>query len=205
MSLKRVLKAALVAGVALAPLAAHANEEMCEKARSANLDQVSTQISAKITLIDAELKSMKANGTDPTKLGVKLDNSGKFYTLPEIRARLVNDRDQATAAINTKADRCSASLKPLQDAMDSTVSTLTGGLTDVLPGKMGYVDVSRILAGYPLGGPEAIIPKFRDQLLAMAGINGDHNDLGNIIKSPFGPIINAGPCSMIKNPLQRGC
>jgi hypothetical protein len=49
--------------------------------------------------------------------------------------------------------------------MNDFVAIATGGLSKLLPERMTRIDGSDILAGYPLGGPDAFIPKLREQIL----------------------------------------
>lgn len=75
---------------------------------------------------------------------------------------------------------CTASFKPYQEVVDLMVRIYTGGLSDILKPHMTHVDVSELLAGYPLGGPNALVPRFREQIL-----NGDTGTVANIIRDPW--------------------
>jgi hypothetical protein len=54
-------------------------------------------------------------------------------------------------------------------------------------------------AGYPLGGPDALVPKFGEQVLAALGIQGESNNLARLIRDPVNTI-KGGPCSVINKP-----
>jgi hypothetical protein len=202
MSRKALLRTAsaivLGFGVYSASPALANQEDMCEIARTTNLSDLDTRFTTAIAASDEQIAAIKAKGGDPEAIAIKVD--GKFYTLPELRGRLVQDRATIASQINAKADNCNKNLEPLQHGVDTLASAATYGLTDVLPGKMGYVDVSRILAGYPLGGPDAFIPRFREQVLAVLGATGPNNDLAKVLRNPLG-----GRCSFVRNPFGNGC
>jgi hypothetical protein len=188
--------AAAVSAYTVSP--ALANQDMCEQARQVNLSDIDARLGTPIINSDKQIADMTAKGLNPEDIAIRLD--GKFYTSPELRARLAQDRDTAKVTVNAKADKCNADLAPYQQAMNTAVSTLTGGVSDLLPGKMAYVDVSRILAGYPGGGPDAFVPKFREQVLVALGATGSSNDLKKILENPAG-----GRCSFVRNPFGNGC
>lgn len=75
---------------------------------------------------------------------------------------------------------CTAAFKPYQDVVDAMVAIYTGGLSEILAPHMTHVDVSELLAGYPLGGPNALVPKFREDIL-----RGDRGTVANIIRDPW--------------------
>lgn len=75
---------------------------------------------------------------------------------------------------------CTDEYRPYQDVVDLIVKYYTLGLAGVLQPHMTHVDVSELLAGYPLGGPNALIPKFREEIL-----RGDSGTISNIIRDPF--------------------
>lgn len=82
--------------------------------------------------------------------------------------------------IETIRVECTAAYKPYQDVVDLMVSIYTAGLSEILAPHMTHVDVSELLAGYPLGGPNALVPRFREQIL-----NGDNGTIANIIRDPW--------------------
>jgi len=90
-----------------------------------------------------------------------------------------NQGEWLKKAQSTK-DECTASFKPYQDVVDALVAIYTGGLSEILSPHMTHVDVSELLAGYPLGGPNALVPRFREQIL-----NGDNGTIANIIRDPW--------------------
>jgi hypothetical protein len=70
--------------------------------------------------------------------------------------------------------------------MDSAVGVYTAGLSRAFPKKTFHVDVSEIMMGKPLGGPNAAVPKFREQVLKMLGANKRNPGfIGNMIRDPW--------------------
>jgi hypothetical protein len=64
--------------------------------------------------------------------------------------------------------------------MDTIVAAYTLGLSRVLQPSMTHVDVSELLKGYTLGGPNALVPKFREEIL-----RGDQGTFANILRDPY--------------------
>jgi|TARA_R110002060_G_scaffold36845_1_gene47813 hypothetical protein len=109
---------------------------------------------------------------------------------PEVKDAYIKiftyNRDQSFSEADKAKEMCYAEFRPLQDLVDGVVLFYTGGLSKVLPEKMTRVDVSEIMAGKPLGGPNAAIPKFREQIFKVLGVNPDSPGLiGNIVKEPW--------------------
>ena len=90
------------------------------------------------------------------------------------------NRDQAYNQADQINQQCTQSFKPYQDVMDAIVTFYTVGLAKVLQPAMTHVDVSELLKGYTLGGPNALVPKFREQIL-----NGDSGTVANILRDPW--------------------
>jgi hypothetical protein len=89
-------------------------------------------------------------------------------------------RDAAINGAAGKQNECTANYAKPQEIMDTAVLIFSGGLSSLLPGKTAYVDVSEIMNGYPLGGPDAVIPKLREQILG-----GDRGTIANVIRDPW--------------------
>lgn len=90
------------------------------------------------------------------------------------------NRDRALVVVQKQNDSCTASFKNYQDMMDAVVFVYTGGLSSILAPRMTHVDVSELLKGYPLGGPNALVPKFREDIL-----RGDNGTVSNIMIDPL--------------------
>jgi len=88
--------------------------------------------------------------------------------------------DNSLNGAEVKRVECTAQYVPAQEIMNTAVLLFSAGLSSIAPGKSAYVDVSEILNGYPLGGPNALIPKLREQIL-----DGDRGAVANIIRDPW--------------------
>jgi hypothetical protein len=171
---------------------AFAGQDKCEEARAAGLSAVHARFDGAIGDYDKLIQELKAKNGNPDDVAIKIN--GNFMPLPAIRAKMENDRGTLLAAANEQADGCNAGLEPYQQAADALLATVTGGVEKLLPGKMGHVDVSQIMAGYPLGGPDALIPHLRTQIFDSLNM-GPSNDLRKIIENPLG-----GPNSFFHKP-----
>ncbi len=94
-------------------------------------------------------------------------------------------RDQAYRTTDEGRDKCAQGFIKPQEVVDFAVGIYTGGLSLLFPKKVFNIDVSELMTGKPLGGPNAAIPKVRDQLLKVIGLGGSSNTLGNIIRDPI--------------------
>jgi hypothetical protein len=185
----------LVAGTA----PAWASQDKCEEARAAGIAAAHTRFDGAIGNFDKLVQDIRAKNGNPDDIAIKIN--GAFMPLSAIKSKMENDRQMLVTGANEQADGCNAGLEPYQKAADLLVATFTGGAEKLLPGKMGSVDVSQILAGYPLGGPDALVPKARDQVLAALGVSGDAE---KFIKDPIQTILG-GNCSFVRNPFGKGC
>ncbi|MER8639309.1 hypothetical protein [Mesorhizobium sp. M1365] len=163
-----------------------AQPHKCIEAKDAGYNQISAYYDPRIDQVNEAIKQIVAKGGDPNSVAIKVGE--KFYTLPEISAKLARDKQIGAAAVDKLITDCEQQVKPYQDVINAFVDVQTLGIAKLLPGKMGFVDASDILAGYPLGGPDALIPKARDDILNAIGIGGKNNDLGKIIKDPLRPL-----------------
>lgn len=90
-------------------------------------------------------------------------------------------RDRAFQALAQKRFECTQHYIPMQNMANFVVAIYSGGLSEFLPPQLTYVDVSEIMNGRPLGGPNAVIPKARDDTLNNLHIGGD---AAKVIKDP---------------------
>ena len=97
--------------------------------------------------------------------------------------------DTGVSAAQLKNIDCTKKYEGPQVIMNAAVAAFSGGLSLIAPGKTAYVDVSEILNGYPLGGPDALIPKLREQILG-----GDRGTVSNIIRDPVKCLTFARKC-----------
>ncbi|EJB8691747.1 hypothetical protein C1S99_25310 [Vibrio parahaemolyticus] len=97
------------------------------------------------------------------------------------------NRDKAYLEADKAKELCYAEFRPLQELVDDIVFVYTGGLSNVLPEHMTRVDISEIMDGKPLGGPNAAIPKFREQIFKGLGVDPSSPGLvGNVMTDPIG-------------------
>lgn len=173
----------LMAAFSMRP--ALADSQQCTAARDKGKEAVSSYYDPRIKQINDVIQAIKDKGGDPNAIAIKVGN--KFYTSPEIAAKLERDKQIALTAVSTQIDDCEKGVKPYQDVVNNFANIATSGIAGQLPAKMAFIDASEILAGYPLGGPDALIPKAREQIMNAVGLGGN-NDLGKIIKDPARPI-----------------
>jgi hypothetical protein len=171
--------------VALYACPAYAESRQCTDAKDQGNKAVSTYYDPRIQQVNEAIDAIKSKKGDPNTVAIKVGD--KFLTLPEISAKLERDKQIALASISVQIDDCEKALKPYQEIVNGFANIANGGIAGLLPGKMGFIDASDILAGYPLGGPDALVPKARDQILNSIGLGGN-NDLGKIVKDPVRPI-----------------
>ena len=78
--------------------------------------------------------------------------------------------DTAVGGAKLKNMDCTKKYEGDQAIMNVAVTIFSQGLSLLAPGKTAYIDVSEIEHGYPLGGPDALIPKLREQILAATTV-----------------------------------
>ncbi|AVA20684.1 hypothetical protein [Rhizobium sp. NXC24] len=108
------------------------------------------------------------------------------YDIPEDERQAlillhIRARDRAFAAVEQLRMQCTARYIPMQNMANLVVRTYSLGLSEFLPRQMTYVDVSEIVNGRPLGGPNAAIPKAREDALRNLHIGGD---AAKIVRDP---------------------
>jgi hypothetical protein len=97
--------------------------------------------------------------------------------------------DTAVGGAKLKNMDCTKKYEGDQAIMNVAVTIFSQGLSLLAPGKTAYIDVSEIEHGYPLGGPDALIPKLREQILG-----GDNGTVSNIIRDPIQCLTFAHKC-----------
>jgi hypothetical protein len=116
----------------------------------------------------AQIDEMAARGVKLTDVRVKVphaDGHEEWLSLADLKDRLNAEKVRAVREVADAVDECERGFRPYQSVMNDFVTIATGGLSKLLPERVTRIDISDILAGYPLGGPEAFIPKLREQLL----------------------------------------
>jgi hypothetical protein len=105
------------------------------------------------------------------------------------------NRDQANLEADKGKEECYAGLRPVQEIVNQIVELYTGGLSKSLPEKMTRVDISEIMAGKPLGGPNAAVPQVREFLFNSLGMKKDNpGTVGNTIRDPWKCITGQRKC-----------
>lgn len=179
--MKKMLLMLMVIGLASNSVAAEPNQ--CKLARNDGNSAVNQYYNPRIKQVADAISEIRNSGGDPNAIAIKVGD--KFYTLPELEAILRKEKNIGLAAVDASVDDCLAEVEPYQKIVDSFIDVSTGGIAKFLPGKMGHVDASDILAGYPLGGKDALIPKAREDILNRIGIGGENNEIGKRIRDPL--------------------
>lgn len=126
--------------------------------------------------------ALRAKGVDPAAFPQAMpDGSIQVINIPWMVQMLAYQRDTALSAVFQSFQQCEAGYAPYQQIINVGVFFVTGGLSQVLPPAASYVDASNIFAGTPFGGPNALVPQARDQILTRLGIGGD---VAKIIRNP---------------------
>jgi hypothetical protein len=148
--------------------------DKCDEASSSAKQNVDQIYLPKVDLWIKVSKALKDKGLDPRKYPVIMpDGSVELLDLLDVVEKLIKQRADAYSQIQTAGDDCNKGIAPYQKALDIAVFFSTGGLSAILPPSMTKIDASQILSGTPLGGPGALIPKLREDILNGLGIGGD--------------------------------
>lgn len=126
--------------------------------------------------------ALQAKGVNPANFPQAMpDGTVQIINIPFLIHMLATQRDTALGAIFQSFQQCAAGFAPYQQIINTGVFFLTGGMSQVLPPAATHVDASQILGGTPFGGPNALIPQARSQVLNGLGIGGD---VRKIIENP---------------------
>jgi hypothetical protein len=125
----------------------------------------------------------RAKGYDPRSLP-QIGRQGEVFVLDVIALieTLSQRRDDAIGAIFAAYQDCQNGFQPYQNILNAGVFFITGGLSQVIPPAARHIDVSNLFSGTPFGGPNALVPQVRDQILNQLGIGGD---VANFIRNPL--------------------
>lgn len=102
---------------------------------------------------------------------------------PVIQAHLdiINYSHQdALLEVNRGHSECGRGFRPPQQVVNAALTVFTMGLNRALPPGMARIDMSEVIAGYPLGGPNALVPRVREQILG-----GSNSTPANIVRDPW--------------------
>jgi hypothetical protein len=157
--------------------------DVCENASASGLKKVDDVYVPKIDLWIKVSKALEDKGIDPHKYPVIMpDGSVEVLDIPDVIKKLALQRANAYGQIEAATNDCNNEIAPYQKVTDVAVFFTTGGLSAILPPRMTHVDASQILSGHPLGGPGALVPKAREDVLKGLNIGGD---VAGIIRDPL--------------------
>lgn len=95
---------------------------------------------------------------------------------------LAYQRDTALQAVFQGFSDCARGFAPYQQILNIGSFFLTGGMSSIIPPAATYIDASRLFSGTPFGGPAAMVPQAREQILNTLGIGGD---VAKVIRNPI--------------------
>lgn len=148
--------------------------DTCDSAASDGKQLIDVVYLPKMDLWIKVAKAMKDKGLDPRKYPVIMpDGSIEILDLVDVVDKLAKKRAEGYGQIEQAKGDCNKQIEPYQKALDIAKFLTTGGLSAILPPTMTHIDASQILSGHPLGGPGALIPKLREDLLNGLGVGGD--------------------------------
>lgn len=156
--------------------------DTCNEGENKGTAAIDAEFVPKIELTLKISKALQDKGLDPRKFPIVSESGDvEVLDLVDLVEKLANKRADGYQIVRNAKNDCEKALKPYQDVVDAGVLFATGGLASVLPERFKNIDVSQILSGHPLGGPNALIPKMRDDILNGLGIGGD---VAKIIRDP---------------------
>lgn len=89
-------------------------------------------------------------------------------------------QQEALASIQQNYEGCARGFEHPQRIVDVAMFVFSRGLNRALPPGMVRIDMSEVLSGRPLGGPNAIVPQVRERILG-----GDRGTGANIVRDPI--------------------
>jgi hypothetical protein len=108
-------------------------------------------------------------------------NSGFPPDVQNAQITIINySRGDAQNNIAMTHSECMQGYRQPQSIVDTALNVYTFGINSRMGGA-GHVDVSEILNGRPLGGPNALIPQAREQIL-----QGNNGTIANTVRDPVG-------------------
>lgn len=124
----------------------------------------------------------RLKGFDPRQFP-QLDNGQLVVVdLIDIVERLSAKRDEGIGNIYAAFTECRNQIAPYQRIIDVARDALFGGMQAVIPPAATHIDASRLLAGTPFGGPNALVPQTREWIFQRLGIGGNVADM---IRNPL--------------------
>jgi hypothetical protein len=127
--------------------------------------------------------ALQSKGVNPSNFPQAMPNGEvQIINIPSMLQMLATQRDTGLRAVFEGFQQCEAGFAPYQQIINIGMFFTTAGLSQVIPPAATYVDASQILSGTPFGGPNALIPKARDDVLNGLGIGGD---VAKVIRNPI--------------------
>jgi len=158
-------------------------QDVCRNAAAQNDQAVREQYQHTIDYFLKIAAAAQAKGFDPTNFP-QADDTGQIQAinLIAIIQNLTAKRDEGIAAIYQAFQECEQNVAPYQRIADIGSFFLSGGMQQVIPERARHIDASRLLAGTPFGGPNALVPQTREYIFSRLGIGGD---AANFIRNPL--------------------
>jgi hypothetical protein len=141
---------------------------------------VNAAFRAKTDLLLLLSKSLQDNGIDPHKFPTTLpDGSVVSVDLVESITKLATQQTAALKRIDDATDDCNNNRVGPEKIIELGNDLSTYASSAALP---QGVELGDILSGHPLGGEDALLPKFRDKILTQLNLGGE---VANVIRDPI--------------------
>lgn len=176
------LMTAITICLQLAPSASHAQQYVCRNVASQQDTNIRISYANQIDFWLRISAALQMKGVNPAAFPqAQPDGSVIVINIPAIIQQLAYQRDTGLAAVFQSYQQCEAGFAPYQQIINVGVFFVTAGMSQVLPPAATHVDVSNIFHGTPFGGPNALVPKARDDVLNKLGVGGD---VAKVIRNP---------------------
>jgi hypothetical protein len=173
---------ALLGACGIAQLA-RAAQDNCVVAEGLALKRVQDSFNPKIELFLVVSKALQDKGFDPRRFPIIMpDGTVEPLDMVDALKNLAFGKVSAFKQIEAVTQNCNMNLAAPEKITDAGDLFATDGLVASLPPKFKHVDVSLILSGHPFGGPNALVPNVRDDILKGLGIGGE---VAKVIRNPM--------------------
>lgn len=215
----RKLSCAAISALSLTFAASHVNSaEYCFTKYEAKISAANADLGAalkRIAVLEPQISAAQtrkaAAATELADIASKNPSDPKIQTLAaEIREldkniavlstevftlqdKIVSLKGSVPSELAGELRGCIEATRPANTFVNVTIQALaaisTGGASFLLPPKALYVDMSAVLNGYPMGGPDSLVVKGRNDAAKALGIDleNDNGFIGNAIKNPLQP------------------
>jgi len=159
-----------------------AQQDICRQTAGYQDFQIRVQYGNSIDFWLRLSAALRQKGVDPSNFPqANPDGSVDIINIPALVQRLAFQRDTALGTIYQAFQECESGFAPYQKIVDIGVFFATAGFSQIIPPAATHVDVSQIFSGTPFGGPGALIPQARSQILDTLGVGGD---VRKVIENP---------------------